>query len=154
MGRLRRLLLPTNGGFENGSTGWTLTGGAAVVSGNESSYLNAASDSHALNMPSGSSAAYNACYGFLSYPAFRFMVQGNAKIHVWVTTKNLLGLLSILDGGTFTVNGSWDASPRLSSFVSSLIAITGVKSMQIHIGVSSGSAQIDDLYVDPLLTKC
>lgn len=143
-----------NGGFESGSTGWSLTGGAAVVSGNESYDLHSASDSHSLYMPSGSSASYNACYGFLFFPGFRFMAEGNATIHVSITTKNLLGLLSTFDGGTFTVNGSWDASPKISSLVSSLIAVTGAKSMQIHISVSGGSARIDDLYIDPYLTKC
>jgi hypothetical protein len=145
---------PTNGGFESGSTGWSLAGGAAVVSGNESYDLHSASDSHSLYMPSGSSASYNACYGFLFFPGFRFMAEGNATIHVSITTKNLLGLLSTFDGGTFTVNGSWDASPKISSLVSSLIAVTGAKSMQIHISVSGGSARIDDLYIDPFLTKC
>lgn len=145
---------PTNGGFEGGSTGWSLAGGAAVVQGNESYYLHSAGDSHALYMPSGSSAAYNVCYGTL-YPSIRFMVAGSAKVHVWITTKNLLGLVSTLDGGSFYVSGgSWNPSPRLSSLLSALIAPLGTKQMQVHIGVSGGSAQIDDLYVDPLLTKC
>jgi hypothetical protein len=34
-----------NNGFENGSTSWTLAGGAKVVSGNESFHVNAAGDS-------------------------------------------------------------------------------------------------------------
>src|SRR5690242_16196518 len=42
-----------NGGLESGSTGWTLSGGAAVVSGNEPFYANG---SHSLSLPSGSTA--------------------------------------------------------------------------------------------------
>src|ERR1051325_5891413 len=46
-----------NGGFENGSTGWVLSGGARVVSGNEPYYLTGnTSDSHSLLLPAGSSA--------------------------------------------------------------------------------------------------
>ena len=89
-----------NGGFENGASGWTLSGGAAVVSGNESFNLNSASDSHSLAIPAGGSASTNLCFGLL-YPALRFMVAGpGATVHVTVSTENLLGIVSTLDGGT------------------------------------------------------
>ena len=45
--------LAPNGGVEGGSTGWSLGGGASVISGNEPFM---ASGSHALSLPSGSSA--------------------------------------------------------------------------------------------------
>src|SRR4051794_5101916 len=46
-----------NGGFESGSTGWTLSGGAAVVQqANEPWYL-AGFGSRALQIPSGGSAS-------------------------------------------------------------------------------------------------
>src|ERR1051326_5506012 len=45
--------LAPNGGFESGLTGWTSGGGATVVSGNETSYLNASTDSHSVNLPAG-----------------------------------------------------------------------------------------------------
>src|SRR5206468_9610048 len=45
-----------NGGFEAGSTGWTL-GGARVVSGNEPFFVGGnTADSHSLLLPAGSSA--------------------------------------------------------------------------------------------------
>ena len=56
-----------NGGFESGSDGWTLGGGAAVVSqGNEPWYLGGAG-SHALQIPAGGTASISVCYG-LAYP--------------------------------------------------------------------------------------
>lgn len=143
-----------NGGFESGSTGWTLSGGAAVVNGNDPFQLSGAG-SHALQLGRGATASINVCYG-LTYPAVRFVatgVGGTAKIHVRVVAHNLLGVLSILDGGTFTVGSRWDASPKLSTLFSALGAPLGAKSMQLQISVESGTAQIDDLYVDPFLTK-
>jgi hypothetical protein len=55
-------------------------------------------------IPKGGSAAINVCYG-LTYPAVRFVVKGNgapATVHVRVNSRSLPGILSILDGGTFT----------------------------------------------------
>src|ERR1700750_1525560 len=49
-------VLGPDGGFEAGGQGWRLTGGATAVSGNESFFLNDASDSRALSLPAGSSA--------------------------------------------------------------------------------------------------
>ena len=42
-----------NGGFESGSLGWGLSGGARVVSGNEPFYVESSHDSHSLLLPSG-----------------------------------------------------------------------------------------------------
>jgi hypothetical protein len=144
---------PANGGFESGATGWTLGGGAAVVDGNEPFYLHAPSDSHSLAIPAGGSASVTLCYGVL-YPSLRFMVAGqDARVHVWISTKNLLGVVSILDGGTFTAGSAWTPSPQLSTLLSALAAPLGAKSMQLHVDVSGAAAQIDDLYVDPFVMR-
>src|SRR5437763_7085133 len=45
--------LAPNGGLENGATGWSLSGGAGVVSGNEPFY---SSGNHSIALPSGSTA--------------------------------------------------------------------------------------------------
>jgi hypothetical protein len=142
---------PANGGFESGSAGWTLKGGAAVVAGNEPYFLHSPSDSHSLAIPAGGGASVTLCYGLL-YPSLRFMVEGaNARVHVTITTQNLLGIVSTLDGGTFTAGSEWAPSPQLSTLLSALTAPLGAKSMQLHIDVSGAPAQIDDLYVDPFV---
>src|SRR4051794_37314920 len=41
------------GAFESGQPGWTLSGGAKIVSGNETNYVRSASDSHSLSIPAG-----------------------------------------------------------------------------------------------------
>jgi hypothetical protein len=143
-----------NGGFENGSNGWTLRGGAQVVSANEPWYL-AGFGSHAVQIPAGGSASINVCYG-VSYPGARFFVSGvngNATVHVRVVAHSLLGLLSILDGGSFTAGQGWAPSPKVSAWASSVASLVGTKSLELQISVDSGTAQVDDLFVDPFLAK-
>lgn len=144
---------PANGGFESGTSGWSVGGGASVVSDNESAFIHSSSDSHALAIPSGGDASVQLCYG-LYYPALRFFVRGDgATVHVSITTQNWLGAVSTLDGGTFQAGSSWAPSPKLSTLLSALIAPLGSKTMALHIDVSGGTAEIDDLYVDPFVMK-
>src|SRR3954465_12871062 len=49
-------VLTDNGGLEQGDTGWTLAGGAAVVEGNETFAVGGAADHQSLSLPAGSSA--------------------------------------------------------------------------------------------------
>ena len=144
-----------NGGFESGSTGWSLSGGAAVVSGNESFNVHSSRDSKSLLIPNGGSAAINVCYG-ATYPGFRFFVKSAdgkaANVRVRVVARSLLGLLSILDGGTSAVGPGWAPSAKISCLFSALVAPLGTKSMQIQI-IADGNVQIDDLYVDPFLQR-
>jgi hypothetical protein len=144
-----------NGGLESGTSGWSLSGGAAVVTqGNEPWYL-AGFGSHALSIPAGGSASTSVCFG-LTYPAVRFFAAGaggDATIHVRVVSRSLLGILSILDGGTFTAGSTWRPSPKLSTLFSALGSPLGSKTMTLQFTVERGTAQIDDLFVDPFLMK-
>ena len=143
-----------NGGFESAASSWTLGGGSSVVAANEPWRLGGAG-SHALQVPKGGSAATTVCYG-LTYPGVRFFVtgvRGTATVHVRVIARSLLGVLSILDGGSFTAGTAWAPSPRVSTLFSAVAAPVGAKSMQLQFTVESGTARIDDLFVDPLLLK-
>jgi len=70
-----------------------------------------------------------------------------------VLAHSLLGVLSGLDGGTFTAGSQWSPSPKISTLFSALAAPLGSKSMELQFTVESGTAQIDDLFVDPLLVR-
>lgn len=144
-----------NGGFESGSTGWSLGGGASVVTQNNEPWYLAGFGSHALQIPTGGSAAINVCYG-VTYPGVRFFVAGKngaAVVHVRVVSRSLLGVLSVLDGGTFRADQGWTPSPKISTLFSALAAPLGTKTMQLQFSVESGTAQIDDVFVDPLLVR-
>ena len=80
-------------------------------------------------------------------------VNGPATIHVRVVSRSLLGVLSVLDGGTFVAGTAWAPSPKVSTLFSALAAPLGSKTMQLQFTVESGTAQIDDLFVDPFLLK-
>jgi hypothetical protein len=144
----------SNGGFESGSLGWTLTGGAAVVSGNEPNNVHAASDDHSLLIPSGATATSpELCFGLLT-PGIRFFAtapSGPATIHVQVIATGLLGGLSFLDGGTVTVGSGWAPTSVFSTLLSQLNVPVGTKSIQLRI-TSTGPVQIDDIYIDPFIS--
>jgi len=145
---------PANGGFESGTAGWSLSSGAQVVTGNEPWNLGGAG-SHSLQLKTGSVASTTVCYG-LFYPAIRFVdrgVGGNATLHVRIVAHSLLGVLSVLDGGTFTVGPNWSPSPKVSTLLSALSAPLGTKTMEIQISVTAGTAQVDDLYIDPYCSR-
>ena len=95
------------------------------------------------------------CYG-ATYPAVRFFASGQdgpAVVHVRVVSRSLLGVLSVLDGGTFRTDSGWAPSPKISTLFSALAAPVGSKTMQLQFTVESGTAQIDDVFVDPLLVR-
>ena len=138
--------------FESGAPGWTVSGGAKVVSGNESYFANSRSDSHSLSLPTGSSATTPTFCVSLTRPTIRLFVSNGgsstSKLRVKVVFRGLLGVLGILDGGTFTAGPAWNPSPIM---LATLNAPLGTKSAQFVItpADSSGAWRIDDLYVDP-----
>jgi hypothetical protein len=144
---------PANGGFESGADGWTLTGGANVVSGNEPWKVHGASDSNSLQIPSGGTATTTICIGQLS-PELRFFAVGKAaKITVSLAAPKGPKAPAKLDGGKWTSTGNWNVSPPISTLLSSLTSKASGNQVQVTFSVSGGTAQIDDLYVDPFALK-
>jgi hypothetical protein len=145
-----------NGGFESGSTGWYTSGGAKVVSGNEPAYISGdAGDSHSLLLPSGSSAySSTVCFAFGDWH-LRFFAKnvGSASgdLRVQVIVPSLLGVLTILDGGTVSGNGTWTPSPRLQLALCNVTSLLGTRAVAFRFTpVGYGAAyQIDDVYLDP-----
>jgi hypothetical protein len=144
-----------NGDFENGSTGWVLSHGASVVSGNEPYYINGrTSDTHSLRLPAGSSAYSGTVCFALGDWHLRFMAKrlsSSGSLRVQVIVPSILGLLSILDGGTVSGNGSWAPSPRLALLLSNVTSLLGTNAVAFRftpVG-SNASFQIDDVYLDP-----
>ena len=79
--------LVKGGSFESGATGWTLSGGASVVSGNEAYRVGGTGHAKSLSLPRGSRAITPfACVG-LDEPTLRLFAKRNSA---------LLGLVSTL----------------------------------------------------------
>jgi hypothetical protein len=139
-----------DGGFEAGASGWTLTGSAKVVPGNEPFYLASKSDRYSLLLSAGSSATSPPmCIALLS-SKMRFVVGGQPKstVKVQVIYRGLLSkVLGILDGGTVASDGTWQPSPEISMLGGVLPVLT--RSVQFRLVATSGAVQVDDLYLDP-----
>jgi hypothetical protein len=142
-------MLTPGGSFENGTTAWTLTGGAKATSGNESFYIHNHSDSKSLYMPSGSTAtSQTMCFAAGDWH-LRFVSKGSGRVRVTVQVNSLLGLVSILDGGTVSANGAWTPSPRVGLLLSNVGGLLTTKAISLKLSASNGSVQIDDVYLDP-----
>ena len=142
-------MLTPGGSFESGTPAWTLAGGAKVTSGNESYYIHSKSDAKSLYMPSGSTAtSQTMCFAAGDWH-LRFVSKGSGRIHVTVQVNSLLGLVSILDGGTVSTNGTWTPSPRVGLLLSNVGGLLTTKAISLKLAASNGSVQIDDVYLDP-----
>ena len=143
-----------NGGFERGSAGWTFSGPVSVVADNDAYELSGAR-THALDIGEGGTASITVCSG-MTYPALRFVatgVDGPATVHVRIVAHGPLGVLATLDGGRFTVGSDWRPAPKLSTLFAALAAPLGANAMEVRISVERGTARIDDLYVDPFVSR-
>ena len=155
-GDANQYVFTTAGGFEAGAPGWSFSGGAHTVAGNEPFTVHAASDSTSALLPAGSSVTSPAtCFGLLT-PNIRFFARSvgaaSATIHVRVVATGLLGVLTVLDGGSATVGATWAPTPVFATTLSQLNTLVGAKTIEIEITATSGSAQVDDLYIDPFVS--
>jgi hypothetical protein len=148
-------LLVPGGSFESGSPAWAYSGGAKVVSGNEPFNVRGAGDSKSLYVPSGASAlSPTVCFGLGDWHA-RFFVRNvgssRGSLKVDVAVKSLLGLVSILDGGSISASGEWAPSARVGLTLTNLCSLLGVRAVSFRFrAVGTGAAfQVDDVYLDP-----
>jgi hypothetical protein len=148
-------LLVPGGAFESGQPAWAMSGGAKVVPGNEPFYVRSQLDKNSLYLPSGSSAlSPTVCFGLGDWHA-RFFVRNvgsaSGSLKVDVAVKSLLGLVSILDGGSVSGSGVWAPSPRIGLTFTNLCSLLGVKAVAFRFRVVGRGAafQVDDVYLDP-----
>lgn len=154
-GDYRNYMLMPGGAFESGTPAWALSDGARVVAGNEPFYVRSKHDKNSLYLPSGSSATSpTACFGLGDWHA-RFFVRNvgsnSGKLKVDVMVKSVLGVLSILDGGTVSGTGVWAPSPDIGLTVTNVCSLLGVKAVSFRLRpTGTGAAfQVDDVYLDP-----
>jgi hypothetical protein len=153
-------VLAPDGGFEAGGSGWALNRDAKIVAGNESYYLNEASDSRSLSLPAGSKAVSPPICMSLDTPIFRMFARNtgdpSSRLRVEAVYK-LLGLVRTKAVSTVTAGSSWAPTQQMST-VLSLATIIGTlipSAIQIHITPldSKGAWQVDDLYIDPFARR-
>jgi hypothetical protein len=147
--------VPVPGGsFENGTSGWTLSGGAGIVGGNEPFYLGSSTDSHSLLLPPGSSAMTPAVCLTLLTPTLRFVgssTDGSA-VHVTMYTKTLLGLVRIPTATDLDLGTDWDASETAQFYLQNVLGLVNLGGQNIYFKftpVGNATVQMDDVLLDP-----
>jgi hypothetical protein len=151
--------LAPDGGFEGGAEGWTLSGGARVVSGNEPFGLSAGSRS--LSLPERSSATSPPmCVGLL-LPIVRFAATGGellGSLKVEVLYTNVFGGRSSIEllPGALPSGSKWAPTLPLLQLGGLVNAVTlnglttDVQFRFTPRGLfGGGNWRIDSVYVDP-----
>jgi len=155
-GDLSSYVLAPDGGFEGGASGWSLSGGAGTVLGNESFYLRDAADKRSLRLPAGSSAVSPAVCMAIDTPTFRLLARNTgdpaSTLRVEASYK-LLGLLRTKVIDTVSAGSSWEPSQVMSTVLTLSTVMGTLTPSAIEIRItpvgSGGRWQVDDLYIDP-----
>ena len=149
--RSNYMLMP-GGSFEESTPAWKLSGGAKIISGNEPFYIRGKTDRRSLYMPAGSSATTpTMCFAAGDWH-LRFVGVSptrSSKLRVTVHVNSLLGLVSILDGGTVSNDGTWRPSPQVGLLLTNVGGLLTTNAISIRFTATSGTTQIDDAYLDP-----
>jgi hypothetical protein len=149
------------GSFEGGATGWTLRGGAKVVSGNEPWKVGGSGHAKSLVLPAGSSAiSPTSCVG-LAEPTLRFFVKKNrapllgiSTLAVSVYVKTSLGLVVPVPVGVVLANGQWKPTSPMLIVANLLPLLPGDRTpVAFQFTPVLGDWQIDDVYVDPMRVR-
>ena len=146
-----------NLGFENGTTAWTVSGNASVVAANEPWHVSGAG-THALQLGPGATARSSSLPISLLDPWIRLFARStgaNGSLRVQVQFHGLLGnLTGLLNVGTLSPGSysSWQPTQRV---LSALALPLGTTSAQVLLTstASSGSWQVDDVYLDPCVSR-
>jgi hypothetical protein len=137
--------------------GWSLSGGAGLVAGNEPYDVSGNSaDSMSLAIPAGGSATSAAVCVTALEPELRFFVANSgdpaARLKVQASFMGIEGKPHLTDLGTVTATSSWSLTDAIKfhSAVQPGPDGTGLVSFVFTPQGANGNWQIDDLYIDPL----
>lgn len=146
-----------NLGFEQGTTGWTLTGAAAVVTDNEPWNVSGPG-SHALELGPGATALSSPLPVSLLDPWMRFFAEStsaNGALDVRVVFQGPLGnVTGVLNSGSLSAGSfrSWQPTQRILSALALPLGTTTAR-VFLSSGASSGAWRVDDVYLDPCASK-
>jgi hypothetical protein len=150
-------VLAPGGSFEGSLTGWSLTGGAAAVSGSAPAVSGGKLGTKSLLIPSGGSVTSAPMCVASHSPFFRFQAKntgtaGQLKVEVlYLDGPKFTGER---EAGYVTAGGMWAPTNRLS-LSQGIMGVNGSSTSQATVAfrftpVGTGAKwQVDDLYVDP-----
>ena len=146
--------LAPGGDFES-AAGLTFTGGAQIVSGNESSYVHGAADKSSVRIPRGGTVTTGPICVGLDKLTVRFFAKRPSFALLPLLTVE--GVFTTKSGGTAALpligvplaGNSWSLQlPFISA--GALLELGDTTMMRYRIRAVSGEWQVDDFYVDPL----
>ena len=141
-----------NNGFESGATGWKVQD-AFAGTGNEPWSVNGGGSSSLTIAPGGSAASPKVCTA-LNAPGWRMFARSNGAngpLQAQVVFYGLLGnITGILNVATFNPSGygTWEPSGDIPSILS-LPLLTYSAQLRLTSTATSGTWQVDDVFVDP-----
>ncbi|HKE80621.1 MAG TPA: hypothetical protein VKB54_14980 [Solirubrobacteraceae bacterium] len=148
--------LVPGGTFEGSLSGWKLAGGAKVVAGNETFNAHGAGETHALSLPSGSSATTPPMCVAVLDPTLRYFAANDGGLLSLLTVQILYyppgGGVLVLPLGLNLGGKQW--APSLPTIVAAdlLGVLNGGKAQVAFRFTPTGLGakwRIDDVYVDP-----
>jgi hypothetical protein len=146
--------LVPGGTFEDGAAGWNLSGGAAVVAGNEPADVADVDGTRSLSLPAGSSAETPPICVGLSEPTLRFFAKRDSGL---LSTMLVSVEFQLANGTWLTIpngvdlGGGWHPSLPLP-VIANLLPLLPPDRTAIKFKFTpllGGNWKIDDVYVDP-----
>jgi hypothetical protein len=145
-----------NAGLEDGTAGWTLSGGASVVTGNEPWKIGGGWHRNALDLPAGSSAVTAPICIDETYPHFRLFarntgsLKGALKIEVlYFDTKGKIVNTKPYDYKAPSPAWQPTGLVGINVFTSKTAATAAPVAFRFTPTTKDARYQIDDVYVDP-----
>jgi len=152
-------VLAPGGAIDTDNGTWQLSGGAAVVPGNEPYFVHDVTDDESLSLPSGSAAVTSGFCMRLVDPTIRFFALNSgsplATLRVEVLFRDGLGaVLGRATIATLTASAEWEPTATILVLANATVPL-GTRSVQFRFTPNGtrGAWQIDDLYVDPFLSR-
>jgi hypothetical protein len=144
-------VLAGGGSFEADAPSWTLSGGAATTAGDDPFGLGGGAQ--VLTLAPGASATSACLKAPHDRAIVRFALRGataGAAVHVEVVVNS--GKDGVLDLGTVTASSDWTLSDVLAADWP--LRSNGAVQLQVRLtSVGSGTAQVDDVFVDPYVMR-
>jgi hypothetical protein len=145
--------LVPGGDFEGSLSGWTLSGGAKVVSGNGP----VGSGSKSLYLPAGASVTTPFTCVNAAYPSFRLFAKNGSLLSTIVPQVvyklPLLGNVA-LPIGAIALSPNWSPSlPLLTASLVTGLLNGGTAQVALKFTAALGPSTVDSIYVDPMMRR-
>jgi hypothetical protein len=135
--------LAPGGDFE--TPRWALSGAAQRVRGSEPYAATGALGSWSLTLPAGSSAQSPPTCVDAAYPSARFFIAGTGVVAMTIVDGNV-----DIPAGTAVAGSNWLPTPvMLTSSAVAAATSNGVAQVSLRLTGLTGSAQVDDVFIDP-----